>query len=199
MWFYPYVVSLIIGLLFVVNPRFAHATMDPPSIANACNALAIETFGLKDLVLTITNSSKTGAGMKDVFNEFDNLFEDVLDNIGFVVGSQVIPDQADQQLVYQGYSYFVQAVFELMDGLSAGATAFITLDSHTKFRIPLEVQALGGVVDAYFFNIISVFPSNSSYYMQSNNQKDQVDTHFRQAVQAFDLATANTTSARRRL
>lgn len=64
MWFYTYVVSLIIGLLLVVNPRFAHATMDPPSIANACNALAIEAFGLKDLVLTITNSSKTGAGMK---------------------------------------------------------------------------------------------------------------------------------------
>jgi len=205
MWFHTYVVSFIIGLLFVATPHLTHAAMDPTSIANACNSFALESFGLKDLVLVI-NSNKAGAAMTDVFDEFNNLFDGLLDNIGLVTGSQVIADQADQQAVYQGYSYFVQGLFELMDGLSTSATTFITLDSQNEFRIPMEVQTLRGVVDAYFFNIISVFPANSSYSMQSNNQKGQVDSHFRQAVQAFHLATAkspqpysNITSTRRRM
>jgi hypothetical protein len=40
---------------------------------------------------------------------------------------------------------------------------------------------------AYFYNIIGLFPANSSYNFQANNQKAQVDTHFFQAVWAFDV------------
>jgi len=205
MRFYTHVVSLIIGLLAVATPLITHAAMDSSAIANACNALALESFGLKDLVLVI-NANKAGAAMTDVFDEFNDLFDAVLDNIGLITGTLVIADPAAQQSVYEAYSYFVQGLFELMDGISTSATTFITLDSQNEFRIPMEVQTLRGVVDAYFFNVISVFPANSSYSSQSNNQKGQVDSHFRQAVQAFHLATAkspqpysNITSAKMRM
>jgi hypothetical protein len=44
---------------------------------------------------------------------------------------------------------------------------------------------------AYFYNIIGLFPANSSYNAQANNQKAQVDTHCFQAVWAFDLGYSN--------
>jgi hypothetical protein len=40
---------------------------------------------------------------------------------------------------------------------------------------------------AYFYNIVGLFPTNSSYNAQANIQKAQVDTHCFQAVWAFDL------------
>jgi hypothetical protein len=42
---------------------------------------------------------------QDVFDEFNDLFDAVLDNIGLVTGTLVIADPAAQQSVYEAYSY----------------------------------------------------------------------------------------------
>jgi hypothetical protein len=43
-----------------------------------------------------------------------------------------------------------------------------------------------------FFNVVAIFPSNTSFAFQTANQKNQVDTHFKQAIAAIHLATAKT-------
>ncbi|KAF1989923.1 hypothetical protein K402DRAFT_410560 [Aulographum hederae CBS 113979] len=107
-----------------------------------------------------------------------------------MMGTDVMSVQIDQQLTYEAYSYYVQGLFELLDGLSLSAQVFVDLDKQNEFRIPAAVREVSGVVDAYFFNLINLFPANSSYSSQAANQKSQVDTHFRQAVHAFHLVTA---------
>ncbi|GLI75539.1 hypothetical protein PoHVEF18_003796 [Penicillium ochrochloron] len=52
-----------------------------------------------------------------------------------------------------------------------------------------------GYSNAYFYNIIGLFPGNSSYNAQANNQKAQVDTHCFQAVWAFDRGNSNGSQA----
>lgn len=42
--------------------------------------------------------------------------------------------------------YLVEGLFELMDALSGSATTLIRLDEQTQFRIPAEIQTLGGVL-----------------------------------------------------
>ncbi len=41
---------------------------------------------------------------KDVFQEFSNLFDGVLGNIGLMTGSVVISQPNDQQTVYEAFS-----------------------------------------------------------------------------------------------
>jgi hypothetical protein len=53
---------------------------------------------------------------------------------------------------------------------------------------------MAGVADALLMQVMAVFPTDTSYAQQTANQKSQVDTHFRQAVHSFHIATANTGS-----
>ena len=89
---------------------------------------------------------------------------------------------------------FVQGLFELMDAVSDSAPVLIALDKQAEFRVPAAVREMAGVVDCLLMQVIAVFPTNTSYSQQTANQKSQVDTHFRQAVHSFHLATANTSS-----
>lgn len=42
-------------------------------------------------------------------------------------------------------------------------------------------------LQAYFYNLIGLFPKATSYHVLANDQKSQVDTHFRRAVHSFSL------------
>ncbi|PWY66368.1 hypothetical protein BO94DRAFT_540653 [Aspergillus sclerotioniger CBS 115572] len=115
----------------------------------------------------------------------------VLTDVSFMTNTPVITDQAEEQDVYEGYSNFVQSLLELMDAFSTSATLLESIDAVTKYKVPSEVRVLESAVDAYFYNIIGLFPANSSYNAQANNQKAQVDTHCFQAIWAFDLDEGN--------
>lgn len=136
-----------------------------------------------------------------------------------MIHSAVVTEQNDQQLMYEAYSnvsgspllrtnssflfpfpsisnrlQFVQGLFELMDSVTDSAPVLIVLDKQAEFRVPAAVREIAGVVDSLLMQVIAVFPANTSYAQQTANQKSQVDTHFRQAVHSFHLATANTSS-----
>ncbi|KAK4223126.1 hypothetical protein QBC38DRAFT_373810, partial [Podospora fimiseda] len=130
----------------------------------------------------------------DILDEFNDISDSCLSNISVMIRSEVVTDQGQQQLVYEAYSNFVQGLFELMDSVTEYAPVLIALDKQAEFRVPAAVREIAGVVDALFFQVIAVFPVNTSYSSQTANQKSQVDTHFRQAVHSFHLATANTGS-----
>ncbi|KKY13212.1 hypothetical protein UCDDS831_g09221 [Diplodia seriata] len=170
------------------------ATMSPANLQDTGNSLARQAFDIKDLVLAI-NSTMNAGPMQDVFEEIDDMYEAVLSNIQLIVGTKTLTEESqDVQLVYEAYSYLAQAMFELMDGLGSSASNFITMDSQNEFRVPASVREVGGVVDAWMFNMIGLFPANSSYADEAANQKNQVDTHFRRAIAAYHLATAKTDS-----
>lgn len=101
-----------------------------------------------------------------------------------------------------------------MDALSSSAAQLESINQTTKNKVPSEIRILQTAVDvsflinsllrskeiadeiltpykAYFYNIIGLFPANSSYNAQANNQKAQVDTHCFQAVWAFDRDYSN--------
>ncbi len=42
--------------------------------------------------------------VKDVFKEFDDLFDGVLANIGMMIGSTIVTPPDDQQTVYEAFS-----------------------------------------------------------------------------------------------
>ncbi|EOD44933.1 hypothetical protein BKCO1_4800052 [Neofusicoccum parvum] len=170
----------------------ALATMSPANLQDTANSLARQSFDIKDLVLQI-NSTMNSGPMQDVFEEMDDLYDTVLANIQLVIGSATLSeDSQDVQLVYEAYSYLVQGMFELMDALGGSADNFVALDDQNEFRVPASVREVGGVVDAWMFNMIGLFPSNSSYSDQAANQKNQVDSHFRRSIAAYHLATAKT-------
>ncbi|KAL1638914.1 hypothetical protein SLS58_008499 [Diplodia intermedia] len=172
----------------------ALATMSPANLQDTGNSLARQAFDIKDLVLAI-NSTMNAGPMQDVFEEIDDMYEAVLANIQLIIGTSTLTEESqDVQLVYEAYSYLAQAMFELMDGLGGSASNFITMDNQNEFRVPASVREVGGVVDAWMFNMIGLFPANSSYADEAANQKNQVDTHFRRAIAAYHLATAKTDS-----
>ncbi|KAK3376548.1 hypothetical protein B0T24DRAFT_524277 [Lasiosphaeria ovina] len=111
-----------------------------------------------------------------------------------MVRSAVVTNANDQQLIYEAYSNFVQGLFELTDAVSTTAPTLIDLDKQAEFRVPAAVLTVAGVVDALLFQVMGIFPTTTSYSQQTANQKTQVDTHFRQTIHAFHLATANTGS-----
>lgn len=101
-----------------------------------------------------------------------------------------------------------------MDAVSSSAAQLKSINQTTKNKFPSEIRILQTAVDvsflinsslphkeiademltpykAYFYNIIGLFPANSSYNAQANNQKAQVDTHCFQAVWAFDRGYSN--------
>lgn len=82
-----------------------------------------------------------------------------------------------------------------MDALGSSATTFISVDRQNGFRVPASIREVGGVIDAWMFNMISPFPSNSSNADEAANWKSQVDSHFRRSMAAYHLATAKTGSA----
>ncbi|KAI9838961.1 MAG: hypothetical protein M1819_004169 [Sarea resinae] len=184
---YAFLFTIVAALMAFISQ--AQATMRPTDIENTANALAHQAFTLKDLVKTI-NSTENAGPLPDVFEEFDNLFDAILADIDLMGNTAIIDNGDDQQEVYEAFSFLVQGLFELMDALTGSAQVFINLDPHNQYKIPAAVKILGGVVDAYFFNMIDLFPSNTSYDPQASNQKGQVDTHFDQAVDAFHLVTA---------
>ncbi|OJD39039.1 uncharacterized protein BKCO1_3000213 [Diplodia corticola] len=170
----------------------AFATMSPANLQDTGNSLARQAFDIKDLVVAI-NSTMNSGPMQDVFEEIDDMYEAVLSNIALTIGSKTLTEESqDVQLVYEAYSYLAQSMFELMDALGSSATNFISMDTQNEFRVPASVREVGGVVDAWMFNMIGLFPANSSYSDQAANQKNQVDSHFRRAIAAYHLATAKT-------
>ncbi|PYH93325.1 hypothetical protein BO71DRAFT_381738 [Aspergillus ellipticus CBS 707.79] len=186
-----HLLSLIVALY--VFAYSALAALSSTLIANSLNELAQQGFAAKDLVLEIESTSDV-TPIRDVYTEIDTIVTEVLTNVNFMTNTPVITDEAEEQLVYEGYSNFVQSLFELMDAFSSAAAELLSLDASTKYKILSEVRVLETAVDAYFFEIIALFPANSSYNAQANNQKAQVDTHCFQAIWAFDLAAGNSSS-----
>lgn len=167
--------------------------MTASEITVACNSLARMAFDLKDLVNVVALKRNPGP-FQDILDEFNDISDSCLSNISVMIRSSVITEQRDQQLVYESYSNFVQGIFELMDTVAESAPVLIVLEKQAEFRIPAAIREAAGVIDALLFQLNAVFPTNTSYSQQTSNQKSQVDTHFRQAVHAFHLATANTGS-----
>ncbi|GAB1317884.1 hypothetical protein MFIFM68171_08094 [Madurella fahalii] len=182
---------LLFGALVSVTP--ANAAMSPPEITVACNSLARMAFDLKDLINVVALKRNPGP-FQDILDEFNDISDSCLSNISVMIRSSIVTDQSDQQLIYEAYSNFVQGLFELMDAVTESAPALIVLDKQAEFRIPAAVREIAGVVDALLLQVMAVFPTDTSYSQQTANQKSQVDTHFRQAVHSFHLATANTGS-----
>ncbi|KAK4160873.1 hypothetical protein QBC43DRAFT_324781 [Cladorrhinum sp. PSN259] len=182
---------VFLGAIFAVAP--AQGAMTASEITFACNSLARMAFDLKDLVNVVAIKRNPGP-FQDILDEFNDISDSCLSNISVMIRSSVVTDQGDQQLIYEAYSNFVQGLFELMDSVTEYASVLIVLDKQAEFRVPAAVREIAGVVDALLFQVIAVFPVNTSYSSQTANQKSQVDTHFRQAVHSFHLATANTGS-----
>ncbi|KAJ4291325.1 hypothetical protein N0V88_006329 [Collariella sp. IMI 366227] len=170
---------IVLGTLMSLDVTPVEAAMSPPEISVACHGLARMAFDLKDL---------------DILDEFSDISDSCLSNISVMIRSSVVTEQNDQQLIYEAYSNFIQGLFELLDAVTDSAPILIVLDKQAEFRVPAAVREMAGVVDALLMQVIAVFPANASYAQQAANQKAQVDTHFRQSVHAFHLATANTSS-----
>ncbi|KAJ5753539.1 uncharacterized protein N7511_007692 [Penicillium nucicola] len=182
------IVSFIVALC--LGTRWALAASTSDEIANSLNELAQQGFAVKQLVLEVNSTADAGP-IPDIYFEMDTMVTVVLTDIKFLMNTPIITGQAEQQDVYEGYSNFVQSILELMDAFSSSAAHFKSINQATKNTIPSEVRILQSAVDAYFYNIIGLFPANSSYNTQANNQKAQVDTHCFQAVWAFDLGSTN--------
>ncbi|OQE34573.1 hypothetical protein PENCOP_c017G06497 [Penicillium coprophilum] len=180
--------SLIVAICLCT--RRTVAALMSGEIANSLNELAQQGFAVKDLVLEI-NSTFDGGPIPDIYTEMDTIVTVALTNVKFMTNTPIITNQAEEQIVYEGYSNFVQSLLELMDALSSSAAQLKSLNQTTINKIPSEVRILQTAVDAYFYNIIGLFPAISSYNTQANSQKAQVDTHCFRAIWAFDLDHSN--------
>jgi hypothetical protein len=60
--------------------------------------------------------------------------------------------------------------------------------------VAAKEQGLLILSQAYFYNIIGLFASNSSYDSEANGQKGRVDAHFQQAITAFHRGNGNSGS-----
>ncbi|KAL2134917.1 hypothetical protein VTI74DRAFT_10409 [Chaetomium olivicolor] len=183
----------LLGTLVSLEVTPVAAAMSPSEITLTCNGLARMAFDLKDLVNVVATKRNPGP-FQDILDEFSDISDSCLSNISVMIRSSIVTDQHDQQLIYESYSNFVQGLFELMDAVTESAPVLIVLDKQAEFRVPAAVREMAGVVDSLLMQVMAVFPTNASYAQQAANQKSQVDTHFRQAVHSFHIATANTNS-----
>ncbi|KAJ5332241.1 hypothetical protein MYU51_007421 [Penicillium brevicompactum] len=181
---FSFVVALCLGA------HCAVAALTSGEIANSLNELAQQGFAAKQLVLEINSTGDAGP-ITDVYAEIDTMVTVVLSNVNFMSNTPIITGQPEQQEVYEGYSNFVQSLLELMDAFSSSASQLKSINQAAEIKVPSEVRILEAAVDAYFYNIIGLFPETSSYNAQANLQKAQVDTHCFQAVWAFDLGASN--------
>ncbi|KAK4864390.1 hypothetical protein LT330_009917 [Penicillium expansum] len=186
--FFSFVVALCL------YTQWAVAALTSGEIANSLNELAQQGFAAKALVLEINSTADAGP-IPDIYTEIDTMVTVILTNVNFMTNTPIIAGQTEQQDVYEGYSNFVQSLLELMDAFSSSAAKLKSINQTTKTKVPSEIRILQSAVDAYFYNIIGLFPATSSYNAQANNQKAQVDTHCYQAVWAFDLGDSNGTQA----
>ncbi|KAJ5154007.1 uncharacterized protein N7500_009446, partial [Penicillium coprophilum] len=180
--------SFIVALCLCT--RWTLAALTSGEIANSLNELAQQGFAVKDLVLEI-NTTLDGGPIPDIYTEMDTIVTVALANVKFMTNTPIITNQAEEQVVYEGYSNFVQSLLELTDALSSSAAQLKSLNQTTNNKIPSEIRVLQTAVDAYFYNIIGLFPAISSYNVQASNQKAQVDAHCFQAIWAFDLDYSN--------
>ncbi|KAJ5517948.1 hypothetical protein N7453_000370 [Penicillium expansum] len=186
--FFSFVVALCL------YTQWAVAALTSGEIANSLNELAQQGFAAKALVLEINSTADAGP-IPDIYTEIDTMVTVILTNVNFMTNTPIIAGQTEQQDVYEGYSNFVQSLLELMDAFSSSAAKLKSINQTTKTKVPSEIRILQSAVDAYFYNIIGLFPATSSYNAQANNQKAQVDTHCYEAVWAFDLGDSNGTQA----
>ncbi|KAJ5608615.1 hypothetical protein N7537_005234 [Penicillium hordei] len=170
--------------------HWAVAALTSGEIANSLNELAQQGFAAKDLVLEINSTADAGP-IPDIYTKMDTMVAVVLTDVNFMTNTPIITDQAEEQDVYEGYSNFVQSLLELMGALSSSAAQLKSINETTMNKVPSEIRILQTAIDAYFYNVIGLFPANSSYNAQANNQKAQVDTHCFQAVWAFDRGYSN--------
>ncbi|CRG91447.1 hypothetical protein PISL3812_08496 [Talaromyces islandicus] len=173
---------LLLSSLTLVNLTAATAPLS--DIANAVNSLASETFALKDYVSSVATSSNVG-GFPSIYEQLDEIHDNTLSDIGFTSGTPMIQDANDQQVGYESYSNWVQSLFELTDNLTGNAAALISLDHEVSTRMPFEIRIFSGVVNAYLFNLIGLWPTTTAYVAQASNQKNQVDAHFQKALDAY--------------
>ncbi|KAJ5426447.1 hypothetical protein N7465_001517 [Penicillium sp. CMV-2018d] len=166
------------------------AALTSGEISNSLNELAQQGFAAKNLILEINSTADAGP-IPDMYTKMDTMVAVILTDVNFMTNTPIITDQAEEQDVYEGYSNLVQSLLELMDALSSSAAQLKSINQTTKNKVPSEIRILQTAVDAYFYNIIGLFPANSSYNAQANNQKAQVDTHCFQAVWAFDRGYSN--------
>ncbi|CAG8424923.1 unnamed protein product [Penicillium salamii] len=186
--FLSFVLALCLGTRWVV------AATTSGEIANSLNELAQQGFAIKQLVFEINSTADAGP-IPDIYTEMDTMGAVILTDVKYITNTPIITGQTEQQDVYEGYSNFVQSLLELMDAFSSSATQLKAINSTTKDKVPSEIRILQSAVDAYFYNIIGLFPAESSYNAQATNQKAQVDTHCFQAVWAFDLGSSNGSQA----
>ncbi|KAJ5968220.1 hypothetical protein N7501_004468 [Penicillium viridicatum] len=180
--------SFVVALCLYTH--WAVAALTSGEIANSLNELAQQGFAAKNLILEINSTADAGP-IPNVYTKMDTMVAVVLTDVNFMTNTPIITDQAEEQDVYEGYSNLVQSLLELMDALSSSAAQLKSINQTTKNKVPCEIRILQTAVDAYFYNIIGLFPANSSYNAQANNQKAQVDTHCFQAVWAFDRGYSN--------
>ncbi|KAF3390314.1 hypothetical protein F1880_009091 [Penicillium rolfsii] len=190
---YRLLFSLLVALCLCTGCTVAAVT--PHEIANSLNELAQQGFATKNLVLEINSTADDGP-LPDVYTEMDTMVTVVLTDVKFMTNTPTITDQMEEQDVYEGYSNFVQSLLELMDAFASSATQLKSINQEAKSKIPSEIRVLQSAIDAYFYNIIGLFPATSSYNAQANNQKAQLDTHCFQAVWAFDRGNSNGTQVR---
>ncbi|CAG7971244.1 unnamed protein product [Penicillium salamii] len=189
-----YHIFLSFVLALCLGTRWAVAATTSGEIANSLNELAQQGFAIKQLVFEINSTADAGP-IPDIYNEMDTMGAVILTDVKYITNTPIITGQTEQQDFYEGYSNFVQSLLELMDAFSSSATQLKAINSTTKDKVPSEIRILQSAVDAYFYNIIGLFPAESSYNAQANNQKAQVDTHCFQAVWAFDLGSSNGSQA----
>jgi hypothetical protein len=75
-------------------PHLTLAAASPSDIANAVNSLASETFSLRDYVSSVASSSNSG-GIQGIYDQFDDIHDHTLSDIGFTSGTPVIQDTND--------------------------------------------------------------------------------------------------------
>ncbi|KAJ5938007.1 hypothetical protein N7454_004349 [Penicillium verhagenii] len=177
-------------LAFCLATRWAVAASTPSQIADSLNDLAQQGYAAKALVVKM-NTTADASSISDLYDEIDDMVTAVLSDVKYMVNTPIISDSGEEQTVYEGYSSFVQSLFGLMDALSSSAAQLKSINSEAQNRVPCEVRYLQSAVDAYFYNVIGLFPETSAYNTQASNQKSQVDTHCFQAVSAFDSSYKN--------
>jgi len=178
--------STIFWTLLTVAVSLVNATQTVYDIAAALESLAFKSYAVRPVVQTFTqhNAALTLIGEGPVVSSnslIDEMITTIIANIAAMEFTGNFTDQNSEFALAQSYSDFVQGTLELCDAYTAAAATVKVTDSLTANKVYQNVQRLGNVVDAYFFNVIAIMPTNPD----AVTQKNRVDQHFAQAWAAW--------------
>lgn len=116
-------------LLLTLFPYWALATLNPHELRNQVHSLGTDTFSIKDMVLVMNDHPEHETGrlmvcvspfsdlfvvlrvacsrcrLQDVCTGLESLSAKIVANIGCTVGSNIIVNGEEQQLVFEGVSF----------------------------------------------------------------------------------------------